>query len=118
MGHGFLPSRVRRCRVGYGLIGIALLLAAVSLPFGLATTARAAGFSVTVTTTADVNDTTCATTGAAPCSLRDAIHYANTKTNADTTTITLPAGTYNLTQTGLVFGYHDRRSREFPRTLS
>jgi CSLREA domain-containing protein len=100
MRHGFLPPRARRCRAGYGLIGMALLLAGVSLPLGLATTARAAGFTVTVTTTADVNDTTCATTGAAPCSLRDAIHYANTKTNADTTTITLPAGTYNLTQTG------------------
>jgi CSLREA domain-containing protein len=99
MGHGVLRSRVRMRRVGYGVIGLAFLLVGMSSSFGLATTAQAANFSVTVTTTTDVNDD-CATTGVAPCSLRDAIHYANTKTTADTTTITLPAGTYNLTQTG------------------
>jgi CSLREA domain-containing protein len=60
----------------------------------------AASFAVSVTTPADINDA-CATTGAAPCSLRDAIRYANSHmARGDTTTITLPAGIYNLTQTG------------------
>jgi CSLREA domain-containing protein len=74
------------------------LLLAVSL-FTTGGIVRAAAFGVTVTTTADKNDA-CATTGTGECSLRDAIRYANARTSADTTTITLPAGTYYLTQTG------------------
>lgn len=35
-----------------------------------------------------------------PCSLRDAVLFANTKATADVTTITLPAGTYTLRITG------------------
>src|SRR4051794_2212390 len=88
---------------GHGLrfrwaLGGALLLTLLFVP-GALPSIGAAPFSVTVTTTADVNDD-CATTGVAPCSLRDAIRYADARTSADTTTITLPAGIYNLTQMG------------------
>jgi CSLREA domain-containing protein len=67
-----------------------LLFSLLRIP-GAVHSVAAASFAVSVTTTADTNGT---------CSLRDAIRYANTHTSADTTTITLPAGTYNLTQTG------------------
>ncbi|MDQ6601408.1 MAG: right-handed parallel beta-helix repeat-containing protein, partial [Chloroflexota bacterium] len=42
----------------------------------------------------------CATTGTGICSLRDAVIFANAQAVGDTTTITLPAGTYTLTITG------------------
>lgn len=83
-----------------------LLLAGVAAP-----PVRASAFAVTVTLT-DANapggnsdvihsgGTGCAVTGAGPCSLRDAVLFANTKATADVTTITLPAGTYTLRITG------------------
>lgn len=90
--HGSADARVS-LRDGSALLGT-LLLATLS-----ATAVGAASFAVTVDHTADDNNA-CATSGAAPCSLRDAIAYANTKTSMDTTTITLPASfvSYALTQ--------------------
>jgi CSLREA domain-containing protein len=77
--------------------GMALLFV---VPFACApTVVGATALTVTVTTTADANNT-CATTGVAPCSLRDAIRFADSRTTADTTTIMLPAGVYNLLQIG------------------
>lgn len=70
---------------------VAALLGALLLVTLSATTVGAATFTVTVDhTTDDTNG--CATTGAVPCSLRDAVSYANMHTGAsDLTTITLPA---------------------------
>src|SRR5437763_16444670 len=85
----------------------ALLLFAV-LAIAPAASVGASTFPVTVTTTADTNNPTCATTGSpgpspGTCSLRDAIRFANTHPGAtDTTTITVPGNLalYRLTQTG------------------
>lgn len=97
MGQGKGYRGMRGSRFGWVVVG-AFVLSLVAIP-GTVPAVDAASFSVTVTTTTDTNDN-CATTGTAPCSLRDAIRFANSHTSADTTTITLPAGTYNLTQTG------------------
>lgn len=88
-------TRVSRLGVVAALLG-GLLLAILPV-----TTVGATNFAVTVTTTVDSNYA-CATTGMGICSLRDAIRFANTKTAADMTTITLPANIapYTLTQTG------------------
>jgi CSLREA domain-containing protein len=83
--------------LGLWVLG-ALLLGSLAVP-GAVLPVGATSFAVTVTTTTDVIDG-CATTGVAPCSLRDAIRYADGQASADTTTITLPAGVYNLTQIG------------------
>lgn len=78
------------------------VLASVMLLTGLVFTSapgvvvQAAPFTVTVTTTADSNNG-CATSGAAPCSLRDAIRFANSNY---ATTITVPAGVFTLAQAG------------------
>jgi len=82
----FTSRRVRAPRCGM----VAALLGALLLATFSATSVGAANFAVTVDHTAD--DTNgCATTGAGPCSLRDAIAYANTHTGAsDLTTITVP----------------------------
>src|SRR3954454_2167418 len=85
MGH---RVRVRRFRA----VGLLLLLAALLTPVLPAQIVRAA--TVTVTTTAD-SDNACATSGAAPCSLRDAVTYANAHAG---TTISVPAGTYTLSR--------------------
>jgi CSLREA domain-containing protein len=98
MYHWFSRPRMGTGRAASWLIGIALIMS-LPLSLGPVTGVHAAPLSVTVTTTAD-SDSNCATTGETPCSLRDAIRYANGRTSADTTTITLPAGTYNLTHTG------------------
>ena len=71
---------------------LVLFIAAFNL---LQTRADAATF--TVTKTADTNDGSC---DAADCSLREAIVAANT--NADTDTVSLPAGTYTLSIPGKV----------------
>lgn len=78
-------TRVPRFRMVAALLG-ALLLTALS-----ATAVGAVNYPVTVTTAADSNNTCAADGTTPPCSLRDAIRFANTKTSADTTTITLPA---------------------------
>ncbi len=71
--------------------GIATLLAAMFLAMLPAAPVGATNYSVAVTTTVNTNNP-CAATGTAPCSLRDAVRYANTHPGAsDTTTITLPA---------------------------
>jgi hypothetical protein len=59
------------------------------------------GKGVIVSDTSDtIHAPGCSATGTGLCSLRDAILFANTKTSAQTTTITLPAGTYTLTIPG------------------
>src|SRR6476469_3972879 len=74
---------------------VAVILAVVCPTFAV----HAATHTVSVNTSADtLND--CSTTGTGTCSLRDSVRFANTKTSADMTTITLPAGTYYLTRTG------------------
>lgn len=72
------------------------LTASAVLP---ALSVRASTFAVTVDHVRD-DDNACATTGQPPCSLRDAVRFANTKASSDTTTIILPAGTYTLSQRG------------------
>jgi len=69
---------------------IAALLGGVMLTTVPTAIVHAAPFVITVTTTAD--SANACTTGTAPCSLRDAIGFANTHYGAsDLTTITLPA---------------------------
>ncbi len=91
-------ARLPRFAMVAALLGTLLLVALSAAAVGATT------FPVTVRTTvdADDNNNACVTSGAAPCSLRDAIRFANTKTSADTTTITLPANInfYTLTQIG------------------
>ncbi len=69
----------------------------VSLLMAALPAASVAAATVTVTTTADgVHNPGCATDGiTAPCTLRDAVIYANG--SAGPTTITLAAGIYTLT---------------------
>ncbi len=105
-----MPGQLRSPRLPASLriLGATFLLL---LLVGVAPAAvRATAFAVTVT----MNDANsggnsdvihsgilgCAGTGAAPCSLRDAILFANNQATTDTTTITLPAGTYTLTIPG------------------
>ncbi len=86
----------RRTRPGFAAILLTVaLLTAVPI-----VTVQGTNLSVTVTTTMDMNHA-CATTGVSPCSLRDAIRYANANAAAGTTTINLPAGLYSLSQPGV-----------------
>ncbi len=90
-----------------------ILVAAVLLLLlaGVATsTVRAMNFAVTVTLNdanspgpqlSDLRNPGCEAFGTDPCSLRDAVIFANSKATTDTTTITLPAGTYTLTIPGV-----------------
>ena len=102
-GKGVVGARVSRCLSVPLVLALMLLLLAGLAPLPV----RAAPFAVIVTMT-DANSGNsdvihvagCATLGTAPCSLRDAVIFAKSKTTADTTTITLPAGTYTLTITG------------------
>ncbi len=95
-------------------ISLALVLALALLAGIAPLSVRAASHAVTVT----LNDASpglvggnsdiihspgCATTGlpgVPGCSLRDAVLYANAQAATDTTTITLPVGTYTLTISG------------------
>ncbi|MFO1519352.1 MAG: choice-of-anchor Q domain-containing protein [bacterium] len=69
---------------------------------GFSSNSYSASFTVNVDDNTDtVHAAGCATDGTtAPCSLRDACIFANTKTGADDTTITLQATTYILTISG------------------
>ncbi len=78
---------------------VLIVLAFVVAP---APTVRAA--SVTVDTpTDDTHSPGCATNGTSPCSLRDAITYANANPG---TAVSVSAGTYNLTA-GILFVHVD-----------
>ena len=90
------PRRVAPLTVRLLLL---LTLCLAALPF-TAHVAGATAFAVSVTTLSDTNNGACASTGVPPCSLREAIQFANGKNDGDTVTITLPAGTYNLTLLG------------------
>lgn len=75
------------------------MLILVMLAFVIAPTptVRAASVTVIVDSPADVmHNPGCATNGTSPCSLRDAITYANVSANVGTA-ISINAGTYNLT---------------------
>jgi predicted outer membrane repeat protein len=75
------------------LTASALLLAALAFSFMPASAARAA--TVTVTDQTDTTNAACVADGTTiPCSLRDAVTYANANAG---TTISVPAGTYTLT---------------------
>ncbi len=89
-------------------VPLALMLVALAFAGLTAQPVGAANFSVSVTlndanapaNNSDVIHPGCAATGTGTCSLRDAVLFANSKAAADTTTITLPAGTYTLTIIG------------------
>jgi Bacterial Ig-like domain (group 2) len=72
-------------------VGLVALLASSLVLVLPAQIVRAATITVTLQTD---SDNACATSGAAPCSLRDAVTYANAHAG---TTISVPAGTYTLT---------------------
>jgi CSLREA domain-containing protein len=85
-------------RYGIRLIISAALLAFLAAPLiGNPASVAAASFTVQVTTTADASNS-CAMTGAAPCSLRDAARYASAQMVNGPVIIYLPAGDY--VQTG------------------
>ncbi len=88
-------------------VALVLLLLAGIIPSPV----RAANFAVTVTMSdensggnSDIDHFLpgCSMSGTPPCSLRDAVIFANRQATTDTTTITLPAGTYTLRITGRV----------------
>jgi predicted outer membrane repeat protein len=80
------------------LTASALLFAALAFSFVPASPVRAA--TVTVTDQTDTTNAACAADGTTtPCSLRDAVTYANANAG---TTISVLAGTYNLTGGELV----------------
>lgn len=87
-------SRLRAVARGFSVTSIGCLLAMLALVAGPVQTVRAA--TVIVDTTADSDDSSgCVTDGmSSPCSLRDAIAYANAHAN---TAISVPAGMYTLT---------------------
>ncbi|MGI8855126.1 MAG: choice-of-anchor Q domain-containing protein [Thermomicrobiales bacterium] len=94
----------RACSLRLGMI--VALLGASLLAMLSATAVGAVSYTVTVNDTTDeihppTPGSTCSTSGTGVCSLRDAILVANTHPGAsDLTTITLPAGAYQLTLFG------------------
>lgn len=87
-----MVSGIARRRGGRVLCAVTLLL--LIAPGIVHTTGvHAASFAVAVTTTADTTDT-CATTGVAPCSLRDAVRYATAELATGPVVISVPAGNY------------------------
>ncbi len=99
------PYRVFRwCRISLVVMLLILLRITITL-----SPVAAASVAVSVTVADEnapsgnsdsIHASGCAATGlpgASGCSLRDAILFANSQSTANTTTLTLPAGTYTLT---------------------
>ncbi len=97
---------VLQCRLARALLALllALTLALGALAAAPVPRARAA-LTVAVTMATDTANAACygsvgsPPTGT-PCSLRDAVRFANGRAAAESTTITLPAGVYGLTTLG------------------
>src|SRR5436305_11988653 len=95
MGDGTMMGMNRRVR-WIGRVGVALLLASCVFTLLSAQAVRAA--TVVVTTIADTTNACAANGTGSPCSLRDAVTYANAHSG---TTITFQAGlTGTITLTG------------------
>lgn len=98
-GDLIMRSRFRLLMVGVGVLTAVLLLMLVgwwvSTAVAAPTTSQA---TFTVTTNADTNDGTCDT----HCTLREAIHAANTLPGSDTILFSLPPESHTITLTTLL----------------